>query len=93
MVLYGEKTLKTTIRKNLSKSQKFAVILLMILKLMILRNFILKLHIQSPKLFGACVGAFCANSQRVKAVGYVCRRAPSWMFHRILNATLTNNLL
>ena len=60
MVLHGEKTLKTTILKNLSKSQKFArkvtaaefryivtVILRIILKLMILRNFIWKLHIQS----------------------------------------------
>ena len=64
IVLHGEKTLKTTIQKNLSKSQKFArevsvvefrysqiiflrlsVILLM---LMVLWNFILKLHIQSP---------------------------------------------
>ena len=67
MVLHGEKTFKTTIQKNLSKSQKFArkvtvaefrytqpiflqftVTLLIILKLMILWNFIWKLHIQSP---------------------------------------------
>ena len=66
MVLHGEKTLKTTIQKKLSKSQKFArkvsvaefrysqtiflrftLILLMTLKLMIIWNFILKLHILS----------------------------------------------
>ena len=44
-----------------------------------------------------CRGAFCRNSQRVKVVGYFCRRAPSWifdrMFDRILNATRPNNLL
>ena len=66
MVLHFEKTLKTTIKKNLSKSQKFVrkisvvefcyyeiiflcftVILLMILKLKILWNFILKLYLRS----------------------------------------------
>ena len=31
----------------------------------------------------------CGNDQRVKAVGYFCKRAPLW----ILNATLPNNLL
>ena len=40
---------------------------------------------------------FCRNSQRVKAVGYFRRRAPSCifdrMFGRILNATLPNSLL
>ena len=64
MVLHGEKTLKTTIQKNLWKPQKFArkafvvefrysqpiflqftVIALMILKLMILWNFIWKLNL------------------------------------------------
>ena len=43
------------------------------------------------------VELFCRNSQRVKAVGYFCRRASSCisdrMFDRILNATLPNNLL
>ena len=34
----------------------------------------------------------CRNSQRVKAVDYFRRRAPSWMFGRILNAILPNNL-
>ena len=66
MVLHDEKTLKTTIQKNLPKFQIFArkvtvtefrysqticlqfpAILLMILKLLILWNFIWKLHIQS----------------------------------------------
>ena len=36
---------------------------------------------------------FCDNDQRVKAVDYFRKRAPSWMFDRILNATLPNNLL
>ena len=36
---------------------------------------------------------FCGNSQRLSAVGYFYRRAPSQMFDRILNATLFNNLL
>ena len=67
MVLHGEKTFKTTLQKNFSKSPKsvveylwwsfvivepfkirLTVILLTILKLMILWNFNLKLHIQSP---------------------------------------------
>ena len=43
------------------------------------------------------VEPFCENSQRVKVVGYFCRRAPSCMydrmFDRILIATLPNNLL
>ena len=34
------------------------------------------------------VELYCGNSQRIKAVGYFRRRAPSWMFDRILNATL-----
>ena len=45
----------------------------------------------------AAVELFCRNSQRVNAVSYFCRRAPSCIFHRmfdrILNATLPNNLL
>ena len=36
---------------------------------------------------------FCWNGQRIKAVGYFRRRSPSWMFDRILNVTLPNNLL
>ena len=31
---------------------------------------------------------YCGNSQRIKAIGYFRRRAPSWMFDRILNAPL-----
>ena len=38
-------------------------------------------------------GAFCGNSQFNKGAGYFRKRAPSWMFDRILNATLPNNLL
>ena len=33
------------------------------------------------------------NSQRVKVVGYFRQRAPSWMFDRILNVSLPNNIL
>ena len=36
----------------------------------------------------SAVELYCGNSQRIKAVGYFRRRAPSWMFDRILNATL-----
>ena len=39
------------------------------------------------------VELYCGNSQRIKAVGYFRRRGPSWMFDRILNATLPNNYL
>ena len=39
------------------------------------------------------VDLFWGNSQSVEAVGYFCRRAPSWMLGRTLNATLLNNLL
>ena len=39
----------------------------------------------------SAVELFCGNSQRIKAVGYLRRRAPSWMFDRILNATLPTN--
>ena len=45
----------------------------------------------------SAVELFCGISQRVKAIDYFRRRAPSWMFDRIfgriLNATLPNNLL
>ena len=51
-------------------------------------------HLESTRT--CAVKLFCRNSQRVKPVGYFCRRAPSCisdrMFDRILNATLTNNL-
>ena len=109
MVLHYEKTLKTNTQKNLSKSQKFArkvsaaescysqtnflwftVILFMILKIMILQDFILKLS-ESGGI--PVVELFCGNIQRVKAVGYFRRRAPTWMLDRILNVTLPNNLL
>ena len=36
---------------------------------------------------------YCGNSQRIKAIGYFRRRAPPWMFGKILNATLPNNYL
>ena len=39
------------------------------------------------------VELFCGNDQRVKAVVYFRRRAPSWMSDMILNAYLPNNLL
>ena len=39
------------------------------------------------------VELFYGNSQRVKAIGYFRTRAPSWMFHMILNLTMPNNLL
>ena len=100
MVLHSEKTLKTSPRKsyqNLRNLQGkclrlscysqtnflwFTVILLMILKF---------------ETFGPVEhlwwSLFCENIQRVKVVGYFRRRAPTWMFDRILNATLLNNLL
>ena len=52
-------------------------------------------HLESSRT--SAVEHFCRNSQRVKVIGYFCRRAPSCifdrMFDRILNATLSNNLL
>ena len=52
-------------------------------------------HLESSRT--SAVELFCTNSQRVKAVGYFRRRAPSCifdrMFGRTLNATLPNNLL
>ena len=52
-------------------------------------------HLESSRT--SAVKRFCRNSQRVKPVGYFCRRAPSCifdkMFDRILNATLPNNWL
>ena len=45
----------------------------------------------------SAVKLFCGNSQRVRNVGYFCRRVPSCIFDRIidmiLNATLPTNLL
>ena len=48
----------------------------------------MKLHIQS-----LVEQLFCGNNQRVKVLGYFCRTAPSSMFDRILNETLSNDLL
>ena len=48
-------------------------------------------HMESSRT--SAVELYCGNSQRIKAVGYFRRRAPSWMFDRILNATLPNNYL
>ena len=39
------------------------------------------------------VALFCGYSQRIKTVVYFRRRDPSWIFGRILNATLPNNYL
>ena len=39
------------------------------------------------------VELFRDNDQRVKAVGYFSKSAPSWIFDKILNVTLPNNLL
>ena len=48
---------------------------------------------QNPKLTVPSIGAFCRNSQRVKALGYFHRRTPSWMFDSVPNATLPNKSL
>ena len=54
-------------------------------------------HIQSDLLLESsqtsAMELFCGNSQRIKAIGYFRWRAPSWIFDRILNATLPNNFL
>ena len=39
----------------------------------------------------AAVEVYCGNSQRIKAIGYFRRRAPFWMFDRIVNVTQPNN--
>ena len=39
------------------------------------------------------VELFCRISLRLKAAGYFCGRAPTWMLDRILNTTLPNNLI
>ena len=55
----------------------------------------LEVHLESSQT--SAVELFCRNSERVKGVGYFCKRVPSCifdrMFDRILNATLSNNLL
>ena len=49
-------------------------------------------QIQSEAYLGSSLTSagelFYGNSQPIKPVGYFCRRAISWMFYRILNATL-----
>ena len=49
-------------------------------------------HIQSEAQMESsrtsAVELYCGNRQRIKAVCYFRRGAPSWMFDRILNATL-----
>ena len=47
-------------------------------------------HLESSR---SLVDLFCRNSERIKAVGYFRRRAPSWMFDRVLNSTLPSNYL
>ena len=51
----------------------------------------LEAHLESSRTAG--VELFCRNSQPLKSIGYFCRRASLWMFDRILNVTLFNNLL
>ena len=41
----------------------------------------------------SAVEFFCRNNQRLKAAGYFCKRTPSWIFDRILNTVLPNNLI
>ena len=53
--------------------------------------FQLKAHLEYSR--RSEVKLFCENTQRLQAVGYFCKRAPSWMFDVILNATLSHNLL
>ena len=35
---------------------------------------------------------FCKNSQRIKVITYVCKKAPSQMFGNVLNTTMTPNM-
>ena len=82
MVLHGEKTLKTTILKNLSKLRNLQEKYLRLSQ---------TLFLQFSWIFSGrttAVELFCGNDQRVKAVSYFRKKAPSWMFDRILNATL-----
>ena len=39
------------------------------------------------------VELFCKNRHCLKAVCYFCKKAPLWMFNRVLNLTSPNNLL
>ena len=55
------------------------------------KPFQLEAHLES-RLMSAAM-PFCGNSQCPKAVGCFPGGAPSWMFGRILNATLPNNVL
>ena len=48
-------------------------------------------HLESSRT--SAVELYCGKSQRIKATGCFRRKAPSWMFDRILNATLPNNYL
>ena len=41
----------------------------------------------------SAVVLFCGKSQCLKAVGCLCGGAPSWMFRKIRNVSLHNNLL
>ena len=33
-------------------------------------------------------GAFCKNTQKRKALHYFCKKAPSWMFEKVMNMLL-----
>ena len=92
MVSHGEKALKTTIQKNLPKSQKVAG---EVSEAEFCYSQTIFYSKTSHSEFGRpiAVELFCGNSPRVKAIGYFRRRAPSWIFDKILNATLSNNLL
>ena len=111
VVLHGQKTLKTTILKNLSKPQKFArkisaaefrfsQTLFFAVQLNVTYDSeaynLMKLYLETSHSESGrttVMEPFCGNDQRVKAVDYFCKRAPSWMFDWILNATLPNNVL
>ena len=56
-----------------------------------LKHLQLKVHLKSSQ--SSAVGPFCENAQHVEATGYFCRRAPLWIFDRILNLTLPHKLL
>ena len=51
----------------------------------------LKVHLESSQT--SVKELFCRNSQHYKTIGYFHTRAALWMFDRVLNATLPNNLL
>ena len=56
-----------------------------------LQNIQSQAHLESSQT--SAVELFCGYSQRIKTVGYFRRKDPSWIFDRILNATLPNNYL